>query len=102
HYGSGGSAGTVADAAGVRLLAVDAAARGRGAGKALTRYCIDRARRAGRRRLVLHTTKVMQAAWAMYEGLGFVRFPEIDFRQGSLDVFGFQLALADGATAVSP
>jgi len=42
---------------------------------------------------VLHTTRVMQTAWAMYEGLGFVRFPEIDFRQGSLDVFGFRLDL---------
>jgi ribosomal protein S18 acetylase RimI-like enzyme len=102
HYGSGGTAGTVAEAAGVRLLAVDEAARGQGVGKALTRHCIERARRAGRRRLVLHTTKVMQAAWAMYEGLGFVRFPAIDFRQGRLDVFGFQLPLADAATAASP
>jgi hypothetical protein len=38
----------------------------------------------------------MQTAWAMYESLGFVRFPEIDFLQGSLEVFGFQLALAGG------
>ena len=44
---------------------------------------------------MLHTTKIMQAAWTMYDGLGFVRFPEIDFRQGSLDVFGFRLDLAD-------
>jgi hypothetical protein len=35
----------------------------------------------------------MQTAWAMYERLGFVRFPEIDFRQGNLEVFGFQLSL---------
>jgi hypothetical protein len=34
----------------------------------------------------------------MYEGLGFVRFPDIDFRQGNLDVFGFRLNLA-GSTA---
>ena len=32
----------------------------------------------------------------MYEGLGFVRFPEIDFRQGSLEVFGFLLNLDGG------
>jgi len=29
----------------------------------------------------------------MYEGLGLVRLPDIDFRQGSLDVFGFRLDL---------
>ena len=67
QYGSGGSASTITDAAGIRLLAVDSAVRGRGV--------------------------VMQTAWAMYDGLGFVRFPEIDFQQGSLDVFGFQLDL---------
>jgi len=38
---------------------------------------------------VLHTTKVMQTARAMHEGLGFVRFPDIDFRPGSLDVSAF-------------
>jgi len=42
----------------------------------------------------------MQIAWAMYEGLGFVRFPEIDFRQGKLEVFGFALDL-DGMAATA-
>jgi GNAT superfamily N-acetyltransferase len=98
QYGSGGSASTVTDAAGVRLLAVEDAARGKGVGKALTLFCIDRARELGKHRLVLHTTRVMQAAWTMYEALGFVRFPDIDFRQGNLDVFGFRLNLA-GSTA---
>jgi GNAT superfamily N-acetyltransferase len=96
QYGSGGSASTVTDADGVRLLAVEDAARGKGVGKALTLFCIERARESGKHRLVLHTTRVMQAAWAMYEGLGFVRFPEIDFRQGNLDVFGFRLDLRGG------
>jgi GNAT superfamily N-acetyltransferase len=90
-YGSGGSAGTIADAAGVRFLAVSDAHRGMGAGKALTNFCIARARTLGKARLVLHTTRVMTSAWAMYEGLGFVRFPDIDFRQGELEVFGFEL-----------
>jgi GNAT superfamily N-acetyltransferase len=93
HYGSGGTASSVTDAAGIRLLAVDDAFRGRGAGKALARFSIDRARDLGKARLVLHTTRAMQTAWAMYEALGFVRFPEIDFQQGSLAVFGFQLDL---------
>ncbi len=100
QYGSGGTASTVTDAAGIRLLAVGDAARGKGVGKALTRFCIARAHEIGKTRLVLHTTKVMQAAWAMYEGLGFVRFPDIDFRQGNLEVFGFQLNLADPAAAL--
>jgi GNAT superfamily N-acetyltransferase len=97
QYGSGGPASTVKNAAGIRLLAVDSAVRGKGAGKALTMFCIDRARSIGKARLVLHTTKAMQTAWTMYESLGFVRFPELDFRQGNLDVFGFQLPLADVA-----
>ena len=101
QYGSGGTVATIADAAGVRLLAVDDACRGRGVGKALTNFCIERARQAGKAKIVLHTTKIMQAAWAMYEGLGFVRFPEIDFRQGNLDVFGFQLEIAGTPKAAS-
>ena len=93
NYGSGGPASTITDAAGVRLLAVDGAFRGQGAGKALTVFCIERARALGKARVVLHTTRAMQTAWAMYEALGFVRFPDIDFQQGNLAVFGFQLNL---------
>jgi ribosomal protein S18 acetylase RimI-like enzyme len=99
HYGSGGTATTVTDAVGVRLLAVNGAARGQGVGKALTRFCIGQARVAGKARVVLHTTKAMQIAWGMYEALGFVRFPAIDFRQGNLDVFGFRLDLGDTPVA---
>jgi ribosomal protein S18 acetylase RimI-like enzyme len=94
HYASGGSASSVPDAAGIRLLAVDPARRGGGVGKELTGFCIDRARELGRSQVVLHTTRAMQTAWGMYERLGFVRFPEIDFRQGDLEVFGFRLPLS--------
>ncbi|HET7650474.1 MAG TPA: GNAT family N-acetyltransferase, partial [Gammaproteobacteria bacterium] len=45
HYGSGGTAGAVPNAAGIRLLAVNPATRGMGIGKALTQFCIDEARR---------------------------------------------------------
>jgi GNAT superfamily N-acetyltransferase len=95
QYGSGGPASEISDAAGVRLLAVDGVFRGQGTGKALTVFCIDRARALGKARVVLHTTRAMQTAWTMYEGLGFVRFPELDFQQGSLAVFGFQLNLSN-------
>ena len=82
---------TITDAAGIRLLAVDGACRGQGVGKALTNFCIEHARRAGKAKIILHTTRIMQATWAMYEGLGFVRFPEIYFRVENIDVFGFWL-----------
>lgn len=93
HYGSGGTAGAVPNAAGIRLLAVNPATRGMGIGKALTQFCIDEARRLGRAHVILHTTRAMQTAWGMYERMGFERFPEIDFQQGKLEVFGFRLAL---------
>lgn len=96
QYGSGGAVGHLAGAAGIRLLAVGPAARGKGLGKALTRFCIDRARELGRTSVILHTTKAMQVAWAMYEQLGFERFPDIDFQQGRLEVFGFRLRLGTG------
>lgn len=93
HYGSGGSAGTIENASGIRLLAVSPAARGMGIGKALTQHCIEQARTLGRNQVILHTTRAMQTAWAMYERMGFERFPEIDFTQGQLEVFGFSLSL---------
>lgn len=62
-----------------RLLAVGPAARGRGAGRVLTEECIRRARAAGRDALGLHTTGLMQVARAMYERMGFVRAPDLDF-----------------------
>jgi ribosomal protein S18 acetylase RimI-like enzyme len=65
--------------AGIRMLAVDPAAQGRGVGGALTQACLDRARAAGRRRVVLHTGTWMPAAVRLYERLGFSRAPELDF-----------------------
>lgn len=98
-YGSGGTASAITDAAGIRLLAVAPASRGRGVGKRLTEFCIDHARELGCRRVVLHSTRSMQTAWAMYERLGFERFPELDFRQGQLEVFGFALTLPGSSRA---
>jgi GNAT superfamily N-acetyltransferase len=100
HYGSGGTASTRINAAGIRLLAVAPTARGQGIGKALTRHCIERARGLGRSHLVLHTTRAMETAWRMYEQLGFRRSPELDFRQGNLEVFGFELYGANLQTDV--
>jgi GNAT superfamily N-acetyltransferase len=63
----------------LRLLAVDASARGRGVGQALVEACIARARALGRP-LILHTTQFMAAASRLYERLGFARLPERDVR----------------------
>lgn len=63
-----------------RLLAVDPAARGRGAGECLVRCCIDQARGRGFDRLVLSTQPSMTAAHRLYERLGFRRTPERDWR----------------------
>jgi ribosomal protein S18 acetylase RimI-like enzyme len=60
-----------------RLLAVDPAAHGQGAGRALVRACMDRAAGAGST-IVMHTTPWMDVAQGMYERLGFVRRPDRD------------------------
>jgi len=67
-----------ADESGMRMLAVDPAAQGRGIGRLLAQACVDRARAAGRSRIVLHTNGAMTAAHALYRSLGFVRTPELD------------------------
>jgi len=63
----------------VRLLAVAPEARGQGIGTALMKECIRRAGRLGAACLNLHTTDMMQVAMRMYERMGFVRAPELDF-----------------------
>lgn len=67
------------DDAEFRMLAVAATARGRGIGEALVRACIDRARREGSPRIGLSTSLDMRAAQRLYERLGFVRVPELDW-----------------------
>jgi GNAT superfamily N-acetyltransferase len=94
QYGAAGAASSVDDAAGIRLLAVRADWRGAGIGKGLTRFCIEHARTLRKSKVILHTTRVMQTAWSMYERMGFVRYPDIDFQQQSLFVYGFKLPLA--------
>ncbi len=65
--------------AGIRLLAVHPAYRGRGIGRALMEECIRRCRNQGIATIGLHTTEMMDVARRMYERMGFVRVPEFDF-----------------------
>ncbi len=78
----------------VRLLAVAPAARSQGIGAALMQECVRRARRAGTGALSLHTTDLMRTAMGMYERIGFVRAPELDFHPApGVTVKGFRLDL---------
>lgn len=82
-----------ADAAGMRMLAVDPDAQGRGVGKVLASACLDRARLAGKRRLVLHTTPWMSVAQTMYERLGFHRDEERDVRRDGLHLMAYSFLI---------
>ncbi len=67
------------DEAAFRMLVVDPAVRGRGVGELLVRACLERARAAGLRRMVLSTDPRMTAAHRLYDRLGFTRLPERDW-----------------------
>ncbi len=55
----------------VRMLVVDPAERGKGAGRRLTEACIERARGDRAEAIALHTSPVMEVALAMYLRMGF-------------------------------
>ena len=67
------------DEAAFRMLVVDPAAQGRGIGALLVLECLERARAAGKRRMVLSTDPRMTAAQRLYERLEFGRLPERDW-----------------------
>lgn len=84
-----------AEEAGVRMLAVDQSFARRGIGAALTRVCIERARRAGKARLRLHADTNHPPALALYERLNFEPDPSRDRLAGDgtpLVAFKFELA----------
>lgn len=84
-----------ADEAEFRTLAVSREARGAGAGEALVRACIDRARAtAGVAGIVLSTQPAMHGAHRIYRRLGFVRTPERDWSPvADLTLLTFRLEL---------
>jgi GNAT superfamily N-acetyltransferase len=83
----------------VRLLAVAPDARGRGVGLALMEECVRRARRSKSTALTLHTIEMMQAARRLYDRMGFVRAPELDFyiQAEDLKIKGYRLDLDKSA-----
>ena len=92
HAGDGGTAT-------LRMVGVDPAAQGLGAGRALVLQAIDEARAAGCTRMFLSTQPVMERAQRLYESLGFRRVPGGDqvVRDG-LCLLAYELDLAPERT----
>jgi ribosomal protein S18 acetylase RimI-like enzyme len=63
----------------LRMLAVDPAAAGVGVGEALVRTAIERARASGERAVVIRVRDFAERARRLYDRLGFVRTPELDW-----------------------
>jgi ribosomal protein S18 acetylase RimI-like enzyme len=78
--------------AGIRMLAVSPAAQGKGAGRALTLACIERARAVGAMGVALHSTAWMTVAHRLYESLGFVRTPSRDLTYPDVEILSFVLS----------
>ena len=80
--------------ASIRMLAVDPAAQGRGAGQALLDACIARARQLDRAAIFLHSTSWMDVAQRMYLRAGFERTPDRDWLpMPEVQLTAFRLAL---------
>jgi hypothetical protein len=85
----------------IRLLAVDPG-RGGPAWRARSWTSACGARGFGSRELGLHTSRSMEAARRLYERMGFVREPELDFQpEGAELVQAFRLDLGGGAGAAA-
>jgi len=78
-----------------RMLAVDPAAQGRGAGAALARACIARAAALGSSAVVICTRDFSHPAHRLYARLGFVRTPERDWSPApGVELLALRLELA--------
>ncbi|MGI5203649.1 GNAT family N-acetyltransferase [Spirillospora sp. CA-108201] len=84
------------DEAEFRMLAVLERARGKGAGRAMVRACVERARAAGLSGLRLSTQRNMESAQRMYEKMGFVRTPDHDWTPApGVDLLTYALSFRD-------
>lgn len=98
-YAAGGKDMEIDNASGIRLLAVNSKDRGMGVGKGLTRACIQLALDNKHTQVILHSTRIMKVAWAMYESMGFQRSTDLDFKIHDLSIFGFRLDIRQKETA---
>ena len=77
----------------IRMLAVAPASQGKGVGRALVNACIERARAAGKHRILLKTRPSMTAAHRLYEGLGFRRESSLDRLGTGAPLLGYALRI---------
>ena len=85
-----------------RMLGVDPAHHGRGVGTRLATWCIERARTAGARTLVISSDVRMAAAHRLYQRLGFVRRPDLDWvPEPGVSLLVFRLDLSGGDQGMS-
>lgn len=80
------------DEAHVRLLGVAPGAQRHGIGRRLMDHCISVARAHGKHRLTVNTSDGNAAAQMLYEGMGFVRGPDV-IRPNGLVIRSYELAL---------
>jgi ribosomal protein S18 acetylase RimI-like enzyme len=86
-----------------RMLAVDPAAQGRGAGEALARACIARAESLDSSAVVICTRSFSYPAHRLYARLGFVRTPERDWSPApGVELLGLRLDLGPAAASSAP
>lgn len=81
------------ESAGFRYFGVDPAVQGRGVGEAMVQWCIEEARRLGRRRLRIHTLQSMPGAQRLYRRVGFERDPQFDENWGGIIGLSYVLHL---------
>jgi GNAT superfamily N-acetyltransferase len=88
----------------LRILLVDSAARGRGAGRLLVDECIRFARRAGYRRMALWTNDPLKSAARIYRAAGFRLTAEAPHHSFGADLVGqnYELDLAVPSPADGP
>jgi ribosomal protein S18 acetylase RimI-like enzyme len=83
-----------------RMLAVRPDARGLGVGEALVRACLEAAREAARRRMLLCTQPDMTSAQALYTRLGCTRAPTLDWQPTpGLTLLGYWIELTTKPSA---
>jgi ribosomal protein S18 acetylase RimI-like enzyme len=83
-----------------RMLAVDPAAQGRGVGEALVRACLARAAGLGCSAVVICARDFSAPAHRLYQRLGFVRVPELDWSPApDVNLVGLRVTLPGRAAS---